>query len=63
MGVGISDPPLSPASGGGAAEVNGTIAGGTIAAIVVVLITVGVAIIVWLVRRHRKVLSLQMGTE
>ena len=55
--------PAAPRSGGGG-EVNvGAIAGGASAAIVVVLIAAGVLVLVWLVRRHRKVTSLQDGKK
>ena len=60
--------PISPAeassSGGSGGEVNvGAIAGGASAAIVVVLIAAGVLVLVWLVRRHRKMTSLQTGNK
>ena len=41
----------------------GAIAGGASAAIVVVLIAAGVLVLVWLVRRHRKVISQQIGNK
>ena len=57
--------PAAPSPSSGGTEVNaGAISGGSIAAIVVVLIAAGVPVLVWLVLKHRKVtVSLQDGSQ